>query len=158
METFSALLAICAGNSPGTRTKASDAELWCFFDLRVNKRLSKQSWGWGFETPASSSWRHCNDIWFLGVFVASEWLFYCDSVGRVACTSATEKVTKHLGIYIYISYKSSTKCRYNIPALLRSNEIRDTIGCSLLSTLYLQGLLNEYAHRCVELCFVTDIM
>ena len=30
METFSALLAICVGNSPGTRTKASDAELWCF--------------------------------------------------------------------------------------------------------------------------------
>ena len=29
METFSALLAICAGNSP-VRTKASDAELSCF--------------------------------------------------------------------------------------------------------------------------------
>ena len=28
METFSALLAICAGNSP--RTKPSDAEFWCF--------------------------------------------------------------------------------------------------------------------------------
>ena len=36
METFSALLALCAGNSPVTGekkiplTKASDAELWCF--------------------------------------------------------------------------------------------------------------------------------
>ena len=34
METFSSLLALCAGNSPVTsefpRTKASDAELWCF--------------------------------------------------------------------------------------------------------------------------------
>ena len=33
MKTFSALLAFCAGNSPGTvipHTKASDAELWCF--------------------------------------------------------------------------------------------------------------------------------
>ena len=29
METFSALLALCAGNSP-VRTKASDAEHWCF--------------------------------------------------------------------------------------------------------------------------------
>ena len=28
METFSALLAICAGNSP--RTKTSDEKLWCF--------------------------------------------------------------------------------------------------------------------------------
>ena len=30
-----------------------------FFDLRLNQRLSKQSWGWWFETPSRSSWRHC---------------------------------------------------------------------------------------------------
>ena len=42
------------------RTKASDAELWCFFDLRLNKRLSKQSWGWWFETQSRLLWRHCN--------------------------------------------------------------------------------------------------
>ena len=28
-----------------------------FFDLRLNKRLSKQSWGWWFETPSGSLWR-----------------------------------------------------------------------------------------------------
>ena len=50
METFSALLAICAGNSPVPGefpaqrpvTRSFDV----FFDLRPNKRLSKQSWGW----------------------------------------------------------------------------------------------------------------
>ena len=26
----------------------------------LNKRLSKQSWSWWFETPSCSSWRHCN--------------------------------------------------------------------------------------------------
>ena len=26
----------------------------------LNKRLSKQSWGWWFETPSRSLWRHCN--------------------------------------------------------------------------------------------------
>ena len=26
----------------------------------LNKRLSKQSWGWWFETPSRSFWRHCN--------------------------------------------------------------------------------------------------
>ena len=31
-----------------------------FFDLCLNKRLSKQSWGWWFETPLRSLWRHCN--------------------------------------------------------------------------------------------------
>ena len=29
-----------------------------FFDLRLNKRLSKQPWGWWFETPSRSLWRH----------------------------------------------------------------------------------------------------
>ena len=31
-----------------------------FFDLRLNKRLSKQLWGWWFETPLCSLWRHCD--------------------------------------------------------------------------------------------------
>ena len=42
------------------RTKASDAELWCFFDLRLDKRLSKQSWCWWFETLSRPLWHHCN--------------------------------------------------------------------------------------------------
>ena len=64
METFSALLALCAGNSPVTgefpaqRPVAQSFDV--FFDLRLNKRLSKQWWGWWFETPWGSLWRHCN--------------------------------------------------------------------------------------------------
>ena len=42
-------------------TKAYDAEIDVFFDLRLNKRFSKQSWGWWFETPSRSLWRHRND-------------------------------------------------------------------------------------------------
>ena len=33
-----------------------------FFDLRLNKRSSKQPWGWWFETPSWSLLRHCNDV------------------------------------------------------------------------------------------------
>ena len=33
-----------------------------FFDLRLNKRLSKQSWGWGFEMPLYPLWHHRNDL------------------------------------------------------------------------------------------------
>ena len=33
-----------------------------FFDLRLNKRLSKQPWGWWFETHPWTLWRHCNDL------------------------------------------------------------------------------------------------
>ena len=47
------------------RTKASDAELWYFFDLRPSKCLSKQSWGWWFETPSCPLWRQCNVMFSL---------------------------------------------------------------------------------------------
>ena len=43
-------------------TKASDTELWCFLDLHLNKRLSKHSSGWWFETQSCPLWRHCNDM------------------------------------------------------------------------------------------------
>ena len=33
-----------------------------FFDLRLNKRLSKQPWGWWFEKPSRSLWRQCNAV------------------------------------------------------------------------------------------------
>ena len=33
-----------------------------FFDLRLNKRLSKQPWGWWFETLSLSLWRHRNAV------------------------------------------------------------------------------------------------
>ena len=33
-----------------------------FFDLRLNKPLSKQSWGWWFDTLSRSLWRHRNDF------------------------------------------------------------------------------------------------
>ena len=38
-----------------------------FFDLRMNKRLSKQSWGWWFETLSRPLWRHRNGkkAWLL---------------------------------------------------------------------------------------------
>ena len=64
METFSALLAICAGNSPVPSEFSAQRPVTrsfdVFFDLRLNKRLSKQSWGWWFATLPCPSWRHCN--------------------------------------------------------------------------------------------------
>ena len=66
METFSALLVLCAGNSPITGEFPSQRPVTrsfdVFFDLRLNKRLDKQSCGWWFATPSRSLWRHCNDM------------------------------------------------------------------------------------------------
>ena len=81
METFSALLAACAGNSPVTGefptkrpvTRSFDI----FLDLHLNKRLGKQSWGWWFETLLRPLWRHCNEketlakiySWYMSAFI-----------------------------------------------------------------------------------------
>ena len=66
MGTFSALVVLCAGNSPVagefTSQRPVTRSFDVFFDLRPNKRFSKQSWGWRFETPSRSSWRHCNGL------------------------------------------------------------------------------------------------
>ena len=82
-RTMMTLLTLCAGNSPVTGkfpvqmpvTRSFDA----FFGLHLNKRLSKQSWGWWFETPYRSLWRHWNEyitnmnIELKNVFQVSSW-------------------------------------------------------------------------------------
>ena len=50
METFSALLAICAGNSPVHVEFLTTRSFDVIFDLRLSKRLCKQWWGWLFES------------------------------------------------------------------------------------------------------------
>ena len=57
-----------------TCTKASDAELDVFFDLRLNKKFSKQSCGWLFETLLRPLWRHCNvKGWMNGTINTDRW-------------------------------------------------------------------------------------
>ena len=74
METFSASLSLCAGNSPVTGEFLTQRPVMrsfdIFFDLRLNKQFSKQLWGWWFEMPSRSLWCHCNelhrDCWWPG--------------------------------------------------------------------------------------------
>ena len=56
---------LCAGNSAvvtgefpsqSPTTRSFDV----FSDRRLNIQLSKQSWGWWFETPSCPLWRHSN--------------------------------------------------------------------------------------------------
>ena len=74
METSSALLAICVGNSPVPgefpAQRPVTRSFYVFFDLRLNKWLSKQSWGWWFEMLSRPLWCHCNDEW---QFFGYEW-------------------------------------------------------------------------------------
>ena len=77
METCSAVLAICAGNSPvpgefptqRPMTRSFDV----YFDLRLNQRLCKQSWGWWFETLLCPLWRHSNALHELYLLIIYYW-------------------------------------------------------------------------------------
>ena len=63
METFSASLALCEGNSPVTGEFPSQKQVTrsfdVFFDPHLNKRLYKQSRRRWFETPPWPLWRQC---------------------------------------------------------------------------------------------------
>ena len=89
METFSVLLVLCVGNSPVPgEFPAQRPMMWSFdvfFDLRPNKWLSKQSWGWWFEMQLRSLWRHCN----------AQLTSY--SLNMMACYSRFSR-NRHLGV------------------------------------------------------------
>ena len=73
IETLSALLAICAGNSPVPGEFPAQRPVMrsfdVFSDLRLNKRLRKQSWGWWFEPLSCLLWRHCNGLFCWAVIL-----------------------------------------------------------------------------------------
>ena len=87
---MSALLAIYAGNPPVIGEFPSQRPVTrsfdVFWDLRLNKRLSKRSWGWWYETPSRSLWRNSN----VKTFFASMSLFEGKGVQRSPLNSNTE--------------------------------------------------------------------
>ena len=113
METFSALLALCVGNSPASGefptqrpvTRSFDV----FFDLRLNKRLSNQSWGWWFETLSSPLWRNCN-VSVLGQGT-SRWFLLRSSRSVCRTWQWLQKVSGHLAaLQLFIKHNTLTVC------------------------------------------------
>ena len=64
-QATSHYLSQCWPNSPVTGEFPSQRPVTrsfdVFFDLRLNIWLNKQLWGWWFEMPLRSLWRHCNE-------------------------------------------------------------------------------------------------
>ena len=93
METFSTLLAFRAGNSavpgefPSQRPVTRSFNV--FFDLHLNKQLSKQSRSWCFETPSCPLW--CQRITSVSV-VQSFW-----NIAQSTAVSLPWPVSKLLG-------------------------------------------------------------
>ena len=137
METFSALQALCEGNSPVTDefptqrpvTRSFDV----FFDLWLNKRVSKQPWCWWFETPSCSIWRHCNvDGMRMHHMIGSKYFMYPDiiEIARPSKCENREKFdtlgrcrlrTRRICVFDWNMGKHHTACftdKWHIHALL----------------------------------------
>ena len=106
METFSALLAFCAGNSSVTgefpAQRPAMRSFVAFFDLRQNERFSKQWWGCLFETPSRPLWRHHNEGNYNPQFTMR-----C----KYTCISLHEIPKSGLKVLIY-PQQNKTKQRY----------------------------------------------
>ena len=112
METFSASMGLCVGNSPVTGEFPSQRPVTrsfdVFFDLRLNKQSSKQSWGWWFETLWRSLWRHTNGIIFIAIvlsFYIRSWANACFLKSSTACWSFIGKtVILNIAVVSYIAF------------------------------------------------------
>ena len=134
METFSALLAICAGNSPVTGEFQAQRPVRRSFDLRLNKRVSKQGWHRWFRrhhvhyyvtampTPAihyaNSSFAHdqrqsmYSSVWYVNVF-----LIYVHSLNtalRMLFIDSTRTSPLFAFKNMPLTMSSATKCRLSV--------------------------------------------
>ena len=80
------------GEFPTQRTVTRSSDV--YFDLRPNKRLSKHSWGWWFETSSRPLWRHHNvgpifvkdNLWTVLIWLLQRpwvWYMYLTVLDRV---------------------------------------------------------------------------
>ena len=76
-------------------TSEFPARFHVFYDLHLNKRLSKQWWGWWFEKASRSLWRHCDDS---NVLVSGRRQFHCVIW---CCFSEKSNVTDHMSSKYY---------------------------------------------------------
>ena len=120
METFSPLLAICAGHTPVTgefpTQRPVTRSFGVFCDLRRNKRLSKQSWGRWFESPSGLLWRHCD-----ATVVSKYFMMWC------ACTAVEWASTN-----LVLTFGSVWKRR----SLFEFRQYQDKISVSLMALLH----------------------
>ena len=70
-----------------------------FFDLLLNKRLSKQFWGWWFETLSSPLWRHCNGF----LCTRSMRVFSSKKIHRLPLYHHIDRGTSKLTLSVHVS-------------------------------------------------------
>ena len=85
--------------------------------FRVTGPLSKQSWGWRFQTPSRPLWRHSNEIW------ANDQHYFTSSVCKTCLTTI-----RHPILHFYTKFENLStllelilKPQHNEPQPLKNN-------------------------------------
>ena len=157
METFSALLAICAGNSPDRwipRTRPVTRSFDVFFDLRLNKLLSKQSWSWWFETQSRPLWRHCHE------FAFSNTSHHIDGTGN---WNSPSWITNNRLSYLVntmaadVLATQGARLQWSAELLNRLGQMTDHLGkYGDIDNILGSVLLYCHCHYCSQICGVMD--
>ena len=125
METFFSSVALSAANATVTGEFPSQRPVMrcfdVFFNLHLNKRLSKQSRPLWFETSWHSLWRHCNVIFSL----------HCILVMR--CYMWTRTWCCH----VFVSHSRLTRTTFETPKYPRRP--RDQYTAQIVNTLELSA-------------------
>ena len=75
-----------------------------FFDLRLNKRLSKQPSGWWFEPPSWSLWRHRNEIGLSQeMYSFRMWNYWYHIVKSIRCNSFEDPIKRYISVFMMAS-------------------------------------------------------
>ena len=122
-----------------------------FFDLRLNKRLRKQSRRWWFDTSSHSLWRHCNDT-----VLSPQWAFNLTPPYRFLMgvrTLAIKIRRSHDGIILTIRFHMSGKCSIcsNATLVPLPRAADDGHLCII------HYLNTEFVHRLPVFWFITHI-
>ena len=135
METFSALLALYEG-SPSVTVDSPHKGQWrgalmCFFDLRLNERVSNQ-WRW-FETPSHPLWRHRNIICLQ---IISSW-------SSTSLTTSRTRVPRYIGM-AFINVGPPGWMELGVcPSVLSTPEKHSRIGTKLRQDMVNKNIIQS---------------
>ena len=104
-----------------------------FFDLRLNKRLSKQSWGWWFETLSRSLWSHRNGSGNGLSFVRHQAITWTNAGVLSIQLDAQRNSNQDTNSSFWKMYlkMSSTKCQPFCSSLNVFQVVHESTGCMI---------------------------
>ena len=104
-----------------------------FFDLRPNKRLSKQSWGWWFETPSIPLWCHFNVQQVMDAVGDSEVIWFSAWASQCVDTHQSYERPFHITGHMCGEFTRGPFYQYCVLGMDKSSHPKPSIGYNYTS-------------------------